>query len=270
MDYLDFAETRSRSRGRVNTRKKVAKDIEKGAPQNVTAYRMQYRSHDVKRDQNWKRPDNIFFGTKFTDKTNYKEAFKNMMNDKKIKEEYLLNKDLKTKNKDANFYDNLNGGAIYPIERKANSQMRIKSPSWKKDRWYGDNTPMEKNTVYQKYFQQYQEAQRAKAKPIRPIDSIPHTHENIRPMRSTSYKRYYRENERSYDVDKGIRNLNKDFDKTTEQIKPCHTIDKVTETRQQFNITNARIDLKPHTGKDLRVRNELLQLMNNYEFADED
>jgi hypothetical protein len=271
MNYEDFSDVRSRSSrsARKNkNRKKVAKDIGKGGAQGMTAYRMQYRSHDIKRDQNWKRSDNIFFGTKFTDQTNYKSQFKGAEDAKKINEDFHLNKKLLAKNKDANFYDSWQSSINYPKQR-ALSHANIKATTWKKDKWYGDKTPLDSNSVYKKYFQGYYDQKDFAKKPLKRLDTIAHTHENIRPMRSTSYNRYYKEKERSYDTDKGIRQLNRDYDKTTEQMKPCHRVEQYTENRIQFNPRNAQINSKVHTGKDKKVMNELLQLMNNYQFVDE-
>jgi hypothetical protein len=271
MKYENFSDVRSRSSRSAKknkNRKKIAKDVHKGATEGMTAYRMQYRSHDIKRDQNLKRPDNIFFGTKFTDKTIYKDNFKNDSDKKKINDEYLLNKKLLKNNKNANFYDSWKTEIKYPHQR-SQSHTQIKAPSWKKDKWYGDKSPLETNTVYNKYFQGYYDKKNFAGKPIRPVDNIPHTHQNIRQDRSTSYKRYYEKQERSYDADKGIRKLNKEFDKTTEQMKPCIRAEKYTENKMQFNPRNAKIDKKIHTGKDVKIMNELLQIMNNYQFADE-
>ena len=70
-----------------------------------------------------------------------------------------------------------------------------------------------------------------------------------------------------YLLNKQIYALNREYDKTTEQIKPSFRGQKTTENKEQYKLKNGRIDSKIHTGKDVIAQKEMAQLMGGYYYT---
>merc|ERR1740139_1518154 len=82
----------------------------------------------------------------------------------------------------------------------------------------------------------------------------------IKNSRMTSNGRFYNQKTANYLIDFAAKEMNKEYDRTTKQIKNSGKVNGATEANSKFNKINGEINEKIHTGCDRVANKELAQL----------
>ena len=141
----------------------------------------------------------------------------------------------------------------------SNADHKLRQITFKKQGWYGDNYPLNNRN---QYHDDYKGHYKGYAKRYKDHFDTLQTYPKIKLNKATANRHY--EKTQNFKMSKGLYNLNKDFDRTTEQVKPCAKVNKRTEAESEFNSKNGEINSKKYTGKDTVAKYNIEQLMGGY------
>jgi hypothetical protein len=248
--------------------KRIAYDLNRGPCQNITEFREQYRDRGGKKADGLKNSDNLKMGPQFYKDTAYEEHYKNTKSDPKVKEGYNLNVDLHGRIKESHNGKRLQVDKNHPDRKvgpKAKPGLDLKASGFVKDKWYGDKLPLNNRNTQRDHFEGHYD--RFAKKQDQRFNNL-HSHPDIGAHKNTTTARHFIAKDRQRDLDQGCNNMNRDFDRTTEQIKPCNRVDKITTYKRNHHPKNAEINNKAHTGLDVLANKEFGQLMGGYYYEE--
>ena len=140
---------------------------------------------------------------------------------------------------------------------------QLKQFTFKKKGWHGDGQPLYNRNRYK---DDYKGHYKGYAKRYKDHFDTLQTYPKIGLNKATA-NRHYRK-VKNFKQGRELYQMNRDFDRTTEQVKPVVRVDKVPETKSKFNSENGEINSKIHTGRDRVAMHDIGQLMGGYYYAD--
>jgi hypothetical protein len=239
-------------------------DHNRGPCQVTTEFREKYRNRGGKKADELRNPDNLKNGPQFYKDTAYGQHYKNTKGDPKVKDGFKLDVDLHGRIKESHNGKRLQVDKNHP-DRKVGGKKRpdldLKPSGFEKDKWYGDKIPLNNGNAQREHYGGHYD-RFAKRQDER-FNNL-HAHPNINAHKNTTTARHFVAKERQRDLDRGCNNMNRDYDRTTEQVKPCNRVDKITTYKAKHHPKNGEINSKIHTGQDVIAKKEFGQLMGGY------
>ena len=243
---------------------RVAHDLHRGPCQNTTEFREKYRNRGGRKADEIRNPDNLKNGPRFYKDTAYGQQFKTTKGDSKVKDAWGYDKDMHGKIKDYGRGRFPHADKNHPDRKvgpRAPADLTLKPSGFDKDKWYGDNKPLNnRNATHSHYGGHY----KGHAKRMDKTHYIDHGYDKIGASKFTTTGRYHDTKDRQRELDRGCTNMNRDFDRTTEQLKPTAKVDKLTTAKRFHHPKNAEINNKIHTGQDFVANRELRQVMGGF------
>ena len=247
----------------IKKRKKVAHDLNKGPLQTITSYKLAFAPRRGKSANLIKNRDNLTSGSKFYQDTTYRNHFGEKRKTK-VKNNFLQTSALFHFVKNNHRGHALRANMFHPSGQKRSVSSRsipIQPAKYAKDRWYGDGQRLNNGNAYQEHYPgHYGGFAKKNRERFDNLGSYPKL-----PMSGiTTKKRFFTPRKVDTSVDRGLRKMMRDFDRTTETMKNCLRDRKIAETKSQFNERNGEINSKIHTGRDNVAKHELEQLMGGF------
>lgn len=244
--------------------KRKAHDLNRGPCQTTTEFREKYRNRGGRKADEIRNPDNLKNGPRFYKDTAYGQHYLTTKGDKKVKESWGYDKDMHGKIKEYGRGRFPHADKNHPDRKvgpRAPADLTLKPSGFEKDKWYGDNIPINnRNTTRSHYGGHYD----GLAKRMDKGHHKDHTYAKINTPGYTTTGRHHVAKAPQRELDRGCNDMNKAYDRTTEQLKPNAKVNKITTQREHHHPLNGKIDNKIHTGQDYIANKELGQLMGGF------
>ena len=252
-----------------NKPRRLPRDINRGPCQTTTEFREKYRNRGGGPSDGQKNPDNLKNGPRFYKDTAYGQQFKTTKGNARVKNEWDTSKDLHGRIKDSHGGKYIRVDKNHP-DRKVGARPRADldlGPSgFAKDRWTGDNLPLNNGNAMREHYPGHYKGHARKQD--QRFDNL-HSHPNIKGHKYTTTGRHHVPKNRQRELDRGCEDMNRAYDRTTEQIKPNARVDKITTQNHFHHPKNAEINGKTHTGQDYVANKQLGQIMGGYYYEGE-
>lgn len=249
--------------------RKIAHDLNKGPFQNLTSYKMDYSNRRGKSATPLKASDNLQCGRKFFKNTTYEANFRQKRKTR-VKKNFLATSLLFDQIKQQHRGQAFKANFYHPSghrRSKSSRMITLQPPKYKKDQWHGDYLPLQNSKAFtQNYPGHYQGF--AKKNNDR-FDNL-QTYPDMNTLNMTTRDRFLRGRKNiDFTTNEGLREMIRNFDRSTEKMRRRWKDGVRAETRSQFNERNGEINGKIHTGRDVVAKRELEQLMGGFYYDEE-